>query len=214
MLALALVVSLCLGSKSYGQAFYKHVYNLSGGIGIGGVYNIKETKTDTTGGSSKQISRTIPMKTLALTDGNAWGFSFEYGFKEWKRRGGLGLGGYLGTRRFLYRETDIEGVFNEKSLRFYIVNLEGRYHFYTKSRWDPYISASAGLQLKNVRYLYTKRVQSINKDYNYIPDNNPLIAYAASAGMRYFFANNMAVYSEVGFGYYYAKVGLNLIVKK
>ncbi len=211
---MALIIGLGMGSKTYGQAFYKHVFNVSGGVGIGGLYTVKETKTDTTGGSNKTLSRSVAMNSLKFTDGNAWGLSFEYGYKEFKKKGGLGVGAYLGTRKFIYRDQDLGGVFSEKSLRFYILTLETRYHFYTRSRWDPYFVASTGIQLKNSKYLFTSGIRAIDKDYNYIPDNKPLVAYSAAAGMRYFFANNMAAYAEAGFGYYYAKFGLNLIIKK
>lgn len=213
-MAMAFMLLFACSSKSFAQAFYRHIVNVSGGVGLGGLYNVKESRIDSVGGASNTLSRKVSMNTLALTNGNAWGLNFEYGFREWKKKGGLGLGGYLGTRKFTYRYPDLGATFEEKRLRFYILNLEGRYHFYTKTRFDPYVLAGVGIQLIKFSYIYNSSVRGIYSDYNYSVKSKSLVSYEAAGGLRYFFANNMAAFAELGFGYYYAKLGLTLKVSK
>ncbi len=169
------------------QAFYRKIQVVQVDMGVGGYYKqVKKTKNDDMLG--RQLSS---MKYRS----NSYGLHYEGGAYEWRKKGSLGLGGYIGMRNIYARvpnDTFPDIRFREIWFRYYQVAFESKYHFFTKTRWDPYINGMIGIQFREYRKI------SINNNLPTVDpqtSNSKVVLLAQfSAGARYYVYNNIAVF--------------------
>lgn len=164
------------------QAFYQGAHMLSVGVGLGGIHG--------------DYSPTSNSPTTGL--------SYEYGITEFNS-GALGVGLYVGNKVFTWREEEINPIFYQESKwKYTIFGLLGNYHFRTRYRYDPYISIMGGVQLLNYSNVNTTRQED---PYSSFSNSKIGLAFSVGGGVRYFFANNIAPFVEVGYGVSYVTIG-------
>lgn len=192
-----------LSFSAFAQAFYKGVHIMMVDGGFGGYYKqvIAANKNDELDNKMKTT------KWLA----NSYGLHYEYGISEWRKKGALGIGLYLGMRKVDARSPDSRDpvAFREVWNRYYCLGGEVRYHFYTRDRWDPYFYGMVGGQWRIFKYAI---LNARTPQYPQTSKSKFVFAGQFSAGARYYPANNFAFFGEIGFGIYYAKLGVSLII--
>ena len=87
---------------------------------------------------------------------------------------------------------------------------EFKWHKYSRNRLDPYVNLALGVQLRRYKILDNAVALPAKPEFK---KTSLHLAGEFSVGTRYFFANNLAVFGEAGFGVFYLKVGLTAILR-
>lgn len=122
---------------------------------------------------------------------------YERGIWEISDKGVVSLGGYLGYRSFKY-----EGPGYRQSWNYSIIGVRSAFHYkgFDIEKLDPY----AGLMLGyyNLNYKYDGPYASIlNGSYG------STVGFSGYAGARYYLADKIGVFGELGFGISYFTLG-------
>jgi len=133
--------------------------------------------------------------------------SFEHGMWEVGGPGAISLGGYLGYKSYKYSVSGVSGgvIYNyTQKWSYTIIGLRSAYHYngFTDEKFDPY----GGLMLS-----YDIFGHSISGDNSGVVNikGNSEVFLSAFFGARYYFADNLAVYGEIGYGVAFFTVGLS-----
>ncbi|MCX6297434.1 MAG: hypothetical protein NTX97_15520 [Bacteroidetes bacterium] len=184
--------NVLLSNKSDGEKCYDEntkIINIGVGFGSGGYFRYSGGK---------------------YTSSPAMSVSYEQPWPKKLGPGFLGVGAYVGfqTTHYRYDYNNYWGnYFYEERRSYYTVTGRATYH------WDVLNSAKAevyGGVLIGVRFrTYSYNDNDPNHDYK----NAGSFAYPTGGGFvgaRYYFAKNIGVYAEAGYGISYATVGLNI----
>lgn len=147
----------------------------------------------------------------------AFSLSYEQAYPKKLGPGYLGIGAYLGyqsassTYNYFYDDNNVKGYYYSKhSWNNFMIAARGAYHFdiLNFEKGEFYVGLLAGLRIQNYRY------DSNNPDpyaYNFYRYNsgNVYPTYSFFVGGRWYFANNVALFGELGYGISYATAGLS-----
>ncbi len=111
----------------------------------------------------------------------------------------LGLGGYLGYASSKLRFDDVT---SSKEYTYIIVGGRAAAHYPIIENFDTYIGLMMGINITAYKS-FTDNSSSFSLDRGGL-------AYSLYGGARYYFAENLAVFGEVGYGISYLTVGLAL----
>jgi hypothetical protein len=185
-LSIALVIiSFFSAVRVHAQAFEAGTNIISAGIGLG---------------SSLASGFTYGTQTPGISAG------YERGIWE-AGPGVISLGGYVGYKGFKYGYIDPNGFAVSEKWNYTIIGARGAYHF-------------TGLDVENLDLYAGVMVAYDNLSFNYsdnagntysgnIGSYNSGLGVSIFAGARYYFAGNLAVYGELGYGVSILGIGLS-----
>lgn len=128
------------------------------------------------------------------------GISLQFEHGQWAVGGPgvISLGGYLGFKSFKYSDN----IYQQK-WRYTVIGIRSAYHYNGIQSSDFDVYGGAMLSYNNLSY-------SDNYPYNYISRGswNSYISLTLYLGGRYYFNNNLAVFTELGYGIAYLNLGL------
>jgi len=135
------------------------------------------------------------------------GFSlgFEHGIWE-AGPGVISLGAYLGLKTFKYGYSDAGYVYSEK-WNYTIFGVRGAYHF-TGLNVDN-LDLYAGLMIAYDNLSFTYSDNAGNSGGGNIGSYNSGLGVSVFAGARYYFAGNLGVFGELGYGVSILGIGLS-----
>lgn len=184
--SLALVVISFFSAASVNaQAFEAGTNVISGGIGIG-----SSLASGFTYGSQSP------------------GFSLGYDRGIWEAGPGvISLGGYLGLKTFKYGFVDNNGFAYSYKWNYTIIGVRGAYHFTGLQVENLDLYAGVMIAYDNLNFKYTD-----NAGVSYTTNAgsyNSGLGVSIFAGARYYFAGNLAVFGELGYGVSILGIGLS-----
>ncbi|MFC4872991.1 hypothetical protein [Negadavirga shengliensis] len=169
--------------ESRSQAFDKGTKVLSAGIGIGS--------------SLGSFSYSSQLPALSV--------QYEQGVWEVGGPGVISLGGYLGYKSYNWRH-ESTGFTSSASWKYTIVGLRSAYHY--QGLENDNIDVYGGLMLSANILNYTYK-DSTGGNMNSGNFGNTT-GFTLYVGGRYYFAPNLGVFSELGYGVSYLNLGLVL----
>ncbi len=175
------VISIFSAVRVHAQAFEAGTNVISGGLGLG---------------SSLASGYTYGTQGIGLSA------TYERGIWE-AGPGVISLGAYIGYKSFTYAGNDGGYAYSYK-WNYTIIGARGAYHF-TGLNVDK-LDLYAGLMLS-----YDNLSFSANNDFpGYTAGNySGGIELSPFVGARYYFANNLGVYGELGYGVAILNIGLS-----
>ena len=178
------VLSFFSAGRVHAQAFEAGTNVISGGIGLG---------------SSLASGYTYGTQSP--------GFSLSYERGIWEAGPGvISLGGYLGFKTFKYGYSDAGYVYSEK-WTYSIFGVRGAYHFTGLNVENLDLYAGIMIAYDNLNFSYSDNA-GFSGGGN-IGSYNSGLGVSVFAGARYYFAGNLGVFGELGYGVDILGIGLS-----
>lgn len=174
------VISLLSAARVHAQAFEAGTNVISAGFGLG---------------SSLANGYTYGSQGIGLSA------NYERGIWE-AGPGVISLGGYLGFKTFSYNQIYAGTLYSYK-WNYTIIGARGAYHFTGLNVENLDVYAGLLLSYDNLSFSSNFDIPGYNGSYN------SGIALTPFAGARYYFANNLGVYGELGYGVSILSLGLS-----
>jgi hypothetical protein len=147
----------------------------------------------------------------------AFSLTYEQAIPKKLGPGYLGVGAYVGyqSARSRYDYGNYYGAYYgnyyyEHKWKNYMIAARGAYHldFLNSAKAEVYAGVLIGLRIQTYTYTSNDPDPSYNS-YHKLDNGSVVPAYSLFAGARWYFAKNIAVYGELGYGISYATVGLS-----
>jgi hypothetical protein len=124
----------------------------------------------------------------------AFTLSLEKGIMEIDKVGQLSVGGIVGVKHASWSYSNENGSYND-----FIISTRGAIHpdFIKVKKLDTYGGLAIGALIHNEKFPYS----------NYVNDNYVHALFGLYIGGRYYFTNNFAAFSELGYGLGYFTIG-------
>jgi hypothetical protein len=178
------IFSIFPAARVHAQAFEAGTNVISAGLGLGSSLGSGYTY----GSQSPGISA-----------------SYERGIWE-AGPGVISLGGYIGYKSFKYGYSDAGYVYSEK-WNYTIIGARGAYHFTGLNVENLDLYAGVMIAYDNLSFSYSDNAG--NSGTGNIGSYNSGLGASVFAGARYYFAGNLAVYGELGYGVSILGIGLS-----
>jgi len=183
---------------SSGKCFDENTKIINVGIGFGGVNYYKYNK-----GYGYSYGRTP-----------AFSASYEQAFKKKLGIGYLGIGAYLGFQNAHYGYDDIyyKGgrYYYEHNWNYFMVASRAAYHFdvLNSEKAEVYAGVIIGVRIQTYSY-NSNHPDPYYHNYYRERGNSVFPVYSLFAGARWYFAKNVGLFGELGYGISYATGGLS-----
>lgn len=136
----------------------------------------------------------------------ALGISYDHGFKEGVGPGTIGIGGYFGYKGISYHyDYNYSNYFYDYKWTYLIFGIRGTYHY--NFELDDKLDLYGGLMLSfnNVSFKESSNdPYYASKSGNY----NGYVDLSLFVGGSYYLTNNIAVFTEFGYGIAYWTIGV------
>ncbi|MDR3711717.1 MAG: hypothetical protein P4L51_02790 [Puia sp.] len=136
------------------------------------------------------------------------GISLQYERGIWEAGPGvISLGGYLGFKSYRYSASDGYGDNYSEKWNYTIVGARGAYHYtgFKVENLDVY----GGLMLSYNHLSYSASASNGSGSYGASGGSyGSAVGFTAFVGGRYYFANSLGAFAELGYGVSYLNVGL------
>lgn len=136
------------------------------------------------------------------------GFSASYERGIWEAGPGvISLGGYVGFKTFKYGFIDNGGTVESYKWNYTIIGARGAYHFTGIDVENLDLYAGVMIAYDNLNFSYTNSA-GVTTGYN-VGSYNSGLGVSVFAGARYYFAGNLGVFGELGYGVSILNIGLS-----
>lgn len=171
------------------QTFREGSNVLSAGIGLGGAFGLGAVSSQTPGIS----------------------VNFEHGQWEVDGPGAVSIGGYLGFKSYSNHGTWGSGYYYDQKWSYTIIGIRSAYHYngLKEEKLDVYGGLMLAYGLLNYSYDDNFPGNSLYDSRTY--HNRPSLTLYL--GSRYYFADNLAVFGELGYGVSNLTLGLSYNLK-
>lgn len=144
------------------------------------------------------------------TTSPSFSITYEQPWKDKLGPGYLGVGGYFGYRSAKYRYDYNYYNYNyyyQHKWNYFMIAARAAYHLdiLNKEKAEVYAGALLGARIQTYNY-----TTSDPYDYGYsLNEGSYYLTYSAFVGARWYFAKNMALFGEAGYGISYITGGVN-----